>query len=89
MPKKYTGFSYDEHKKKGEDLYQARMTLHRLYLDLTKAYGKTSDLAKLSNTALKSVEELRNQLDNLVCRENPKCSDMDVNSCYYGQRNAE
>jgi FtsZ-binding cell division protein ZapB len=85
MPKKCEGFSFEEHQKKGDELYQACRTLQTLCLDISKAYGKTAPIAQLSSKAQKAAEELRNQLDNLVCRENTERLDMEVNGCYYGK----
>ncbi|HEY6872284.1 MAG TPA: hypothetical protein VI298_06090 [Geobacteraceae bacterium] len=85
MPIKYNGFSFQEHQKHGDELYAACRTLHSLFLDISKAYGKTSSIANLSNKAVKAADELRNQLDNLVCRENPERPDMEVSGCYYGK----
>ena len=68
---KTSGYDWKQHVSAGHFLFDARDKLLALHCELSKAYGKTSRPATLAKRAMVACDNLRNDLDNKVCAENP------------------
>ena len=78
---KASGYDLKQHVSAGQFLFDTRNKLLALNCELSKAYGKTSRPATLAKRALVACDNLRNDLDNKVCAENPDCDD--ITKVYY------
>jgi hypothetical protein len=77
------GFSYDEHKAAGRELKQMRDRLVHLSVDLANTYGTSSKVARGSKKAYETLDDLRSELDNIVGRDCPDRSDLELNHIYF------
>jgi len=83
MPKKYPGFTFEEHQDFGSELSRSREFFMDYVGKLQTAYGKSSKPCKIAVQVYKTIDQLRNKLDERVCAENPLHGDQEVISCYY------
>jgi hypothetical protein len=83
MPKKRTGFSFEEHQEIGKELRDIDRKLGSLLVRVGAAYGTSSDASKAAEKSVKYVNRLRSKLDDAVCGEHPEKGDKEVIGCYY------
>jgi len=84
MPRKFTGFTFEEHQEHGARLKLCNDALVSLAVRTANSYGKTSTASKLADRAKKALDALRCELDDRVCEENRSLPDAEVTGCYYG-----
>lgn len=82
--KRQKGFSLEQHKNLGQFLKPTRNRLHAEVISILNAYGKTSNVGKLADKAIRAIDALKSELDNCVCRENPLSPNDEVINVYYG-----
>ncbi|MDY0185565.1 MAG: hypothetical protein RBR43_06780 [Desulfuromonadaceae bacterium] len=83
MKKNYT---FDDHHRIGEELYIMREKLLRLSCELGSVYGSKRKPSRLAQNIYEGIDELRNQLDNLVFKENPEFATRELADAYYCAR---
>lgn len=76
------GFTLEEHREFGSRFGLIIAELNQMYVKLANAYPHTtaSDL----DLAIKRLEDTRNKLDDIVCKDHPELEDQDVTNIYYG-----
>jgi len=80
MNKQTMKMTLEEHRQFGETLKEAREAMMK---PCVFAVGKKSSREyRAVRRALKNLDEMRNQFDNLVCRDYPECKD--ATRIYYG-----
>jgi hypothetical protein len=85
---KRKGLTWDEHKELGGELKQTDKRLLDLSVRLSKAYGKTSIVARHADVAWNALRKLRHTLDrsDILRRDCPDKSDHELNGLYIGPR---
>ncbi len=74
-------YTFEQHQILGEELFHMRERLLYISSDLSRAYGK--NLSKIATEAYSVIDELRNQLDSLVFKENPERETNELANTYY------
>lgn len=84
MANRKQGFTFSQHKEIAAKLHSARSAVQAIHTEIVNSYPNNSPVLRCSNSALSRIDALRNELDNLVCAENPNMTDHDVVNVYYG-----
>lgn len=82
---KKSGFTLAQHDALGSHLKSARNSFVQGYVDLVNAYPAKTEAVIGLKKALDALDEARNKLDDLVCKEHHLNTDEAI-FCYYGQR---
>lgn len=77
------GFTHDQHIDLGRRLKEARRILLPLSIEVANEVGSTSKCYRRAARAVERLDELRSELDNVLCRDFP---DRDYRGVYYGGR---
>lgn len=83
--RKSNPLTFEEHVALGDDLKVARDRLLKLVIRAYNSYGKSTRIGRRANRALISVDNLRCELDNLLCGSLPLTDDR-WRGVYYGKR---
>lgn len=77
----------EEHQKLGAELKTIRSRVSTMVVDLSAEYPNTGKVVRRVEALGRAVENLRCELDNRVCTENPHRSDKnaerEILGCYY------
>ena len=74
----------EQHRELGERVKEFRETLMQSHVMCIG--NKTSRESRAVHSALKYIDRMKNQLDNVVCRDFPEC--LDATKIYYGASKA-
>jgi hypothetical protein len=83
MGKRLKGFDFDKHTALGQELCEMRNRLLSVSIELSNAYGVTSKVSKRADRAYNAVDELRSILDDVVRRDCPGKTTLELNHLYY------
>src|ERR687886_1965165 len=79
-------FALKQHQELGFAVKLTRDFILALTVDLRNAYPMSHRAVKSASRALKALDTLKSELDELVCSENPRASNEEVLGAYYGAR---
>jgi hypothetical protein len=77
------GFTVDQHRMTGQQIYNAREFFGKLHLDLAESYGESAKPVQLVANIIETIDRLKNSLGEIVCTENPDREDWELDQCYY------
>jgi hypothetical protein len=76
------GFKFEEHVEFGREIKIIRRKLMNLRMSYGVRYKKTNLSGLALNKAIDCIDRVKNEMDNIVCAENPE--NPDAIKCYYG-----
>ena len=85
MPKTYTGLTWRQHVKAGRSLKRICEEVLDLQSLFALTYGKSSPVVRHLHQTVSTINKVRNEADNLVCRECDKKPSKELLACYFGQ----
>lgn len=77
--------SFDQHRQLGGELAQARIILLRTLETISTGMGTSSKACRKAYRAVKAVDDLKSELDEVVCRGFPERTVKEKTGCYYGR----
>ncbi|MCG6981946.1 MAG: hypothetical protein LJE88_11110 [Deltaproteobacteria bacterium] len=83
MLRVFYGFTFDQHRMTGQQIYHAREFFGKLHLDLLESYGESAKPVQLVSNIIETIDLLKNSLGEIVCTEHPDREDWELDQCYY------
>jgi len=83
MTKSDEGLSFKDHERIGRKIFKLRQQIKVLDQKVSGAYGKSAKCSKSAQRLLKDLALLQEELNEKLCRENPRSGKLELLACYY------
>ncbi len=83
MPTPKTGFTIEQHEKYGEMLQRSLRDLTTISTQIDNNYGRSTPISDEAKKVIKTVDQLKSDMEDLLCKENPDKDHSEISHCYY------